>query len=412
MNCIGCNKSVVSARSYCTKLECFQIYQISSVDDILVTALKDKKVLEFILKINIAAGKLQSNRQRYLFENLPTGITIPELTMGLIKYQHNFHKNIIKLQQMTEEQLKKHLGDSVYICMRYITLVRFRLSSFEAIIDDSNNTLCRYDVSHGGSTEAKFRGKQVMYLFHGSAIHNWGSILRNGLKTTNKDLLTNGAAHGSGIYMTKTLATAYRYSNNNCIVALCELDAECDKYSKDWCHVIPDESLVLVRSLIEISSKQFTANGKKIEDALLQLYHKNADVIAKNISNMQNRRKVRLSKEIAQLEDNYHVAQVTLDNGILDCTLVSGDNNIRVYLGEYPFRAPIIHLLGRKNASQSINEAGVYLFDALGNWSACIKLPALIVPLITITLRDNIIGNYPDDADIAKESVKNIIEIY
>lgn len=49
--------------------------------------------------------------------------------------------------------------------------------------------------------------------FHGSPVENWHSILRNGLKNASgTKFQLNGAAYGSGIYISPHSATSFGYS--------------------------------------------------------------------------------------------------------------------------------------------------------------------------------------------------------
>lgn len=51
------------------------------------------------------------------------------------------------------------------------------------------------------------------FLFHGSGINNWYSIIRNGLRNlSNTGMMTAGAAYGEGIYAAWDFATASGYA--------------------------------------------------------------------------------------------------------------------------------------------------------------------------------------------------------
>ena len=55
------------------------------------------------------------------------------------------------------------------------------------------------------------------YAFHGSRGENWHSILRNGLKNASgTSLQLNGAAYGSGIYLSTISSTSFSYSMMGC----------------------------------------------------------------------------------------------------------------------------------------------------------------------------------------------------
>lgn len=58
----------------------------------------------------------------------------------------------------------------------------------------------------------KLKGKGSFYAFHGSAIGNWHSVVRNGLKNySNTDKMSAGAALGPGIYFAINSGTSSGY---------------------------------------------------------------------------------------------------------------------------------------------------------------------------------------------------------
>jgi len=117
--------------------------------------------------------------------------------------------------------------------------------------------------------ESKFRSLKEKYgsvfAFHGSSSENWHSILRTGLKNASgTKLQLNGAAYGSGIYISPHAGTSFGYcriygtsgfvsngnrfldSNNMNCIALCEVINENIKKSGTiW--VQPNEDYVVTR---------------------------------------------------------------------------------------------------------------------------------------------------------------------
>jgi len=112
------------------------------------------------------------------------------------------------------------------------------------------------------------------FAFHGSSVENWHSILRRGLlNASGTKLQMNGAAYGSGIYLSPNAATSFGYSKmynytqteiatnittksksgnrflvqqNVYCIALCEvIEHNIKKNSSIW--VQPDEDSVVTR---------------------------------------------------------------------------------------------------------------------------------------------------------------------
>jgi poly [ADP-ribose] polymerase 6/8 len=133
-----------------------------------------------------------------------------------------------------------------------------------------------------------------VFAFHGSSSENWHSILRNGLKNASgSKLQVNGAAYGSGIYLSPNAATSFGYcrmynqgagavgsSNNrflsgnqiNCI-AVCEvIDHDIKKSGSIW--VMPHEDHVVTRFFF-VYTNQDTSNAQNT-DTMSQEFRKQA----------------------------------------------------------------------------------------------------------------------------------------
>lgn len=103
----------------------------------------------------------------------------------------------------------------------------------------------------------------TIFGFHGSASHNWHSIMRNGLKNASgTKLQRNGASYGNGIYIAKTASMSYGYSNKGgsfICMALCEIiNDESDIKRHGDIMVIPNEDYVTTRFLFlyDIKNKE------------------------------------------------------------------------------------------------------------------------------------------------------------
>jgi poly [ADP-ribose] polymerase 6/8 len=122
------------------------------------------------------------------------------------------------------------------------------------------------------------------FAFHGSSIENWHSILRKGLiNASGTKFQVNGAAYGSGIYLSPHAATSFGYSriynnaaaskqgnrflnsdNVNCI-AICEVIKKDIKHNGSiW--VQPDPDCVVTRFFCVYTSAVGTATNCNTED--------------------------------------------------------------------------------------------------------------------------------------------------
>jgi hypothetical protein len=83
---------------------------------------------------------------------------------------------------------------------------------------DMEPNLDQYAILTNGPAEAQFRalrekhGGTSAFAFHGSPLHCWYSILRNGLRNlSHTGLMTTGAACGSGVYLAENMSLSGGY---------------------------------------------------------------------------------------------------------------------------------------------------------------------------------------------------------
>eukprot|EP01090_Pellita_catalonica_P000924 TRINITY_DN1065_c0_g1_i1.p1 TRINITY_DN1065_c0_g1~~TRINITY_DN1065_c0_g1_i1.p1 ORF type:complete len:755 (-),score=117.75 TRINITY_DN1065_c0_g1_i1:16-2280(-) len=206
-----------------------------------------------------------------------------------------------------EKELKFYLDSQDRLCyplLRWITMSnRAHISPLPADkhIKEMSTPHQFVFVSDNPQKEARFRqlkaeaakrgGKGSFYAFHGSAVGNWHSILRNGLKNySNTNKMSAGAAYGPGIYLASNASTSSGYmvagpgwvksamvegdtaktGNNFSCIALCEIVDYRNSnvfnrlFSKNPvnCHggiyVVTEESIVVTRYFFVYSA---TAQG-------------------------------------------------------------------------------------------------------------------------------------------------------
>jgi len=111
------------------------------------------------------------------------------------------------------------------------------------------------------------------YVFSGSPLQNWHTILRTGLKIlSNTKYMTTGAVYGSGIYSSSSFSVAASYSSgyhsSTNLVSLCEVinnPAEFTKHADRNIYVIKNENCITTRFLFE-----FTNNGTEIDSGIIK----------------------------------------------------------------------------------------------------------------------------------------------
>jgi hypothetical protein len=161
--------------------------------------------------------------------------------------------------------MKKDLDQLAKDPIRFPTLRKYINKLELGMSEHGNNTI------HSSITEYEFRYSQLeerirdiqyrnrWYLFHGSPLGNWHSILRNGLRNmSNTAYMSTGAAYGSGVYLSDNLQVSYSYGGHgkSCCVSVVEVLADPEQYKKaDGYFVIPDDKLLVVRYLYRINHR-------------------------------------------------------------------------------------------------------------------------------------------------------------
>lgn len=194
------------------------------------------------------------------------------------------------------------------------------------------------------------------YLFHGSPIGNWHSILRNGIKNmSGTRFMSTGQAHGAGVYASDNIGTAYSYSGHGPVhcMAVIELLVDPTPYKKtEGIYVIPDDKLLFPRYLFQMKGlpksdgKEILAYYKKLREGLIKSKTK--------VNRLENDRQMISNNFIEKLTE--HSWSIIIDGVLCRC-----------YVFNYPFTVPIIQLC-YKTENHNFDEYGCYKFPYL-DWS-------------------------------------------
>jgi hypothetical protein len=152
---------------------------------------------------------------------------------------------------LTNLSLSNPKDDNIYRLMRYILATNhvsiLPLPSNSKIQGLPSQCTQYIIASNSPETEAYFSKQKAKYgsffAFHGSAIENWYSILRNGIRNlSNTHMMTAGAAYGIGVYAAEDMATSLGYSKHDTNV--------------DWQHSILCNPPMKCMAIIEIINQQ------------------------------------------------------------------------------------------------------------------------------------------------------------
>ena len=273
--CSICSKETINS-NYCIET-CIDDYCYKYNDNYL-TKKYNQFPLVFELLFNTAFSCLSSKIERCqeIYKPRPKKLSIENLKNIIPKEitNDNFH-NIFSSFKKDKDIVDKY-GLNFYYFLKY-TILSNNINLIPSKLINAKNTFLekdptniyeeniQFDITYSPDIENKFKTSQIHYLFHGSGSSNWYGMLRNGIKNfSNTKLMSNGAAHGHGIYLSDSLTFAKGYSSkyysNNTdellIVGVCQVKQEISAYKKvPNIYVVADDSELLLRHIIIIRIK-------------------------------------------------------------------------------------------------------------------------------------------------------------
>lgn len=226
-------------------------------------------------------------------------------------------QDLIETKFNHDREIRDFIGRKKYLILRFIVLsCLFKLHHTQLLYNKLNFNL--YKVEHSEVTELEFlknKSGTISYLYHGSPIGNWHSIMRNGIKVMSgtKDM-TSGAAYGNGVYLTNLLQRSCTFAGTKDIIIGVYEVFNSDLYKKYLdIHVVPTNDLLLLRYLITLPDiKNIIELGDAMNNKL------NEKAANKEISQSSKNKKfmARINKEIELLKKIDHNV-VYIDNFII-----------------------------------------------------------------------------------------------
>jgi len=280
-------KPAVCSRELC----CFSFQQLGvgadAADDIATGA----EVVDLLVCFATLAAK--SARNNVIFEPFPTIFDPKDAKKMILDPKNkNFDKAIEILSRFPSVEAMSQAKDFTDMKKRMDKAHEHAYSVLQWIITSNRSHVVKMQhdkqiksmvtphqyllLSAPPEKEAKFRHLREQFgscfAFHGSSIENWHSILRQGLKNASgTKLQMNGAAYGSGIYLSPHAATSFGYcrfygtvpvnqggnrfldSTNMSCIAICEvINKDIKKSGSIW--VMPHEDYVVTRFFFVFTS--------------------------------------------------------------------------------------------------------------------------------------------------------------
>lgn len=257
--------------------------------------------------------------------------------------------------------------------------------------------------------------------YHGSSVMNWYSIVYNGLFVAKGAQIVNGAAYGTGIYLSDSCSFSMSYSMRggtgcNMVMGVFQVDECIDKFKKAGnIYVVPDEKKVCLRYLIYMKAGYDT----KVCESIDKYFIKGEMVkeVAKTVSVVNNAWSRRVMGEIRELHardgimgddglrylvndcENMNMIVLSLCRETFGDSLLGKDMDsmgidvIKMEIrlpGAYPFEPPFIRVLSPKFAFRKghVTIGGSICMDLLTKqkW-----VPSMSISKIMITIVQNMI---------------------
>ena len=305
--CVVCQEKLDFQSDYfvpCGKPECLYKYEELIVGNAVIEKVKDdSEKCKFLLESAIDA--IACDRKYDIFEPFPRHFlkyeidgmdrgTVSKLSGKNYDDAKNFAliaktlngvniSNILKLSKTikTDVELSEILGKDLYILVRFILMsCKVDICKNDDVLGMKSDKFKIYKIVHPIDKEEEFKQVsnkvQTSYLFHGSRWCNWFSILRNGLKNCSKTkLMTAGAAHGNGIYLSDDINLSYGYglSGDKSAVGVFELIDKQKYHKTGTIFVVDDEKVLIQRYLLIIPSSHKNDFFKEINSIFNKTIH-------------------------------------------------------------------------------------------------------------------------------------------
>jgi len=195
-------------------------------------------------------------------------------------------------------------------------------------------------VSHSANIEDEFNEKKgsgaSCFLYHGSPIENWYSIMRNGLKycDVKSKFYLHGNAYGPGIYLSDGVGLSQGYSGgtySDVILAVFEVVGTKNKYQKTGKHsvesqygnifVVTDEKALILRYILSypVMSLNCTTASKQLNEYFNKEIHEERQQQVVKFSQCINKRLMNDIKMVHKIDTDKIGVNVIIDDENMFC---------------------------------------------------------------------------------------------
>lgn len=407
----GENVTYIGKNIACKKCE-FCEKNMKSVNSDIVTCTYKKDIPSFNLIVLTAYSCLQHPNRNEFFNPMPEYYKNCDELVKSIKYTYGTFNKLLEIIESVknDRQLCDKIDVNDYAFLKYIILKNtvdlysdtsfneknpFEEKNIKNILE--GNDMIWYQARYPDEKINKFNGSY--YLFHGSSLSNWYSIMRNGLKNYSGTVkMINGQAHGSGIYLSDSFDFSYTYGidrhskSNLVVVGVVQLaNPSCTYKKSENIYVVPDEKDQILRYIILVKphykkSFDITRHFIKCEQSDIKTHI--ISISTKRIANEINDLKEKYCNEKYGYELN------TLENK--DRTEIHiSDKKIEFVIllsPEYPIICPFIYIKQVVGGIKNLKDVDNYIFlqnggilfthEKIKKWNPSITLKNMLKDLL------------------------------
>ena len=333
----------------CDNLECINICNSRLLDDSVTKEFQKYKntpnisILEFLIKT--AYWSATSSRRDLVYNPNPFNNSWETLDNFIVMFPVNKILEIL-VKYDTDIELYNCIGEVGYGFIKFTLKTNNTILFNGSLISGSDinklfNTnidekyiesladnvlnLQQFSVQHSQQVENRFKkAAQTCYLYHGSRQENWYSIMRNGLKVcSDSKMQVNGAAYGSGIYLSDEVNFSLNYSaGDNIVIGVYQVMDTREKWYKTTnIYVVPNEKDVLLKYLLIFpsSNNRYSDNFKSCLMTLLNnkfqsSIYQDQSTKQSQVTTLRNKRLMKEYKTLFNQEVGFRVELIKEDN--------------------------------------------------------------------------------------------------
>ncbi|ARF08801.1 polyADP-ribose polymerase [Catovirus CTV1] len=385
--CTICGKydqNLMNEPTYCSDKCKNKFYGLCTNNIVIENFNNDRLIFELLLETVLYALE-SANKQQKFKPFPPTFENFNEIENIL---NHTTKKDILShiCNAGNDCELFQKIGAKVYTMLKFMIMSNNLKLKSQRVVDVDNkkdlkigeDVIC-FEILHDIVKNESFNVQVPEFLYHGSDIANWYSIMRNGLKNySGTAQMTHGAAYGNGIYFSDSAQMSNSYTHTNIknsnfrIIGVAQVLDRKSFMKSTNIYVVPDENKVLLKYLIVIPVNK--VNITNFSNFIIQREKE----IRESTHDMINIVIKRLSREMMSVQNKYTIETIQLNNKIVwDVMFKKQNYNIIIsiiFFSSYPHDPPIIMIKSPKisiEKNDCIFDNGVIMLKCLTpkNWN-------------------------------------------